>query len=520
MYIKALQILLIASAFVATALTSAAQLTVNYEAELILNTSSGKLAPYYIASNRHGILTQKSDALLRLGAWKPIDTGKRFSYSYGLEFITGYSKPAAYSHYNAETATMGIRRNGPAPIWIQQLYGEVKYRSLYLNAGAKQRESYIVDFNLSSGDVIESGNARPIPQIRAGFIDFQNIPLTNGWLQIQGEIAYGKFVQNQYLRNHFNYYSGQLYLSSGHINLGTLYHYKHCYFRTKPSEPFSAIFGAQFACQFGGETYYFYNGELLQILKNRKNIKAFWQALIPFKNNNEGFYYEGQHLGSWDIALRYRFDNGAKVKAYVMNLWEDGSGMGKLNGFDGLWGLEYKASEKKWIDGVVIEYIDFTNQSGPIHWDEVDIPGTTITGVPATGADNYYNNAFYNAYANFGMSIGTPFNKAPIYNLNGDVDFIDTRVRGFHIGINGSPSNDWNYRILCSYRKSWGTYQSPRLNIAHDTSAMAEVTYRPTRISGLAIKGQIAADRGALYGNNFGGCVTITYSGLFNLIKK
>lgn len=500
------------SALTATAFTSTAQHAVNYEAEMILNTSSGKLAPYYIASNRHGILTQKSDALLRLGAWKPIDIDKRFSYSYGVEFITGYSKPAVYSHYNAEAAVMGTRENGPAPIWIQQLYGEVKYRSLYLNAGMKQRESYIVDFDLSSGDVMESGNARPIPQIRAGFINFQNIPFTNGWMQIQGEIAYGKFVQNQYLRDHFNHYSG-------HINLGTLYHYKHCYFRTKPSQPFSATFGAQFACLFGGDTYYYYNGELSRITKNRKNLKAFWQALIPLDNGVEG-YYEGQHLGSWDIALRYRFDNGAKVKAYMMNLWEDGSGMGKLNGWDGLWGLEYKAAKKGWINGAVIEYIDFTNQGGPMHWDEADIPGTTITGVQATGADNYYNNGFYNAYANYGMAIGTPFNKAPIYNLDGDVEFIDTRVRGFHIGITGSPANEWYYRILGGYRKSWGRYQSPRLNTIRDASVMAEVTYLPNAVDGLAIKGQIAVDRGELYGNNFGGCITITYSGLFNMIKK
>ncbi len=484
-----------------------ADLPVNYRAEAMFNAGNGDLAPYFIASNNNGVLTQSVSGLLRGTAWKPMDTAGRFSYGFGVDFLTGATNKTSYACVDSEGSWLS-HREGPAAIWLQQLYGEVKYRSLYLTAGMKQRHSDIVTFGLSSGDLIESGNARPIPQVRAGFIDFQNIPFTNGWLQLQGEIAYGKFFQNKYLENHYNYNSGQ-------INLNTLYHYKHLYFRTNPDKPFSATFGGRFVCLFGGKTEYYSGGKLKKEMKNRTNLKAFWQAFLPQDNGYEG-YYEGQHLGSWDIALRYRLGNGDQIRAYVENLWEDGSGMGKLNGWDGLWGLEFKSSRKWWITGAVVEYIDFTNQGGPMHWDPADNPGTTLTGVQATGSDTYYNNGFYNAYANFGMSIGTPFSKAPIYNTNGEVMYLDTRVRGFHVGVTGNLGDNVDYRLLGSYRKSWGNYGAPRLYPARDVSVMAEVTWHIPSVKGLDFKAQVAADRGKLYGNKLGGLISVSYSGLLN----
>ena len=80
-----------------------------------------------------------------------------------------------------------------------------------------------------------------------------------------------------------------------------------------------------------------------------------------------------------------------------------------MNGFDGLWGLEYRSDHSnKLITGAVIEYIDFTNQSGPIHWTPNDRPGTPITS-HSSGADDYYNNYIYNGYQSRGLSIGSPF---------------------------------------------------------------------------------------------------------------
>lgn len=488
-----------------------AQETVSYEAEAIVNAGSGSFAPYYIASNRHGILTQSADALLRLSAARELDLSRRFSYAYGAEFLTGYSGKTDYQRYDPATAIFFNHSEGPSAIWLQQLYGEVKYRGVFLTVGLKQHESALLNFGLSSGDIIESGNARPIPEVRIGFVDFQDIPLTNGWVQIQGEISYGKFADNGWMKSHYNYYDW-------HINLSALYHYKRCYFRTNPSQPLSVTVGMQTAGQFGGTTYVYNKGVETKRYSGRTQIKDFLRMFLPTRQDGSR-YYDGNTLGSWDVMARYRFNNGVQLKAYVQKPWEDGSGIGWMNGFDGVWGLEYTAAGSDAIvNGAVVEYIDFTNQSGPIHWSPDDNPGTTIT-TNATGADAYYNNFQYNSYMNYGMSIGTPFLPAPIYNKDGYMAYVDSRVRGFHVGVTGKVGNV-GYRLLGGYRKGWGDGRQPTVTTRHDTSMMLEGAYILPSMPAISLKAQVGFDSGNMFGDNFGGCVTVAYRGSFNFGKQ
>lgn len=488
-----------------------AQETVGYEAEVVLNAGSGDFAPYYIASNRHGLLTQSSDALLRLEAVRSLDLSRRFSYAYGAEVVTGYADKVDYLRYDPASETFRAHGEGPSAISLRQLYGEVKYRGVFLTVGMKQHESALLDFSLSSGDLVESGNARAVPEVRVGFVDFQDIPFTGGWVQIQGEIAYGKFVDNGWLKDHYNYYDW-------HINLGSLYHYKRCYFRTNPDQPVSVTVGMQTAGQFGGITHVYANGVETKQYKGRTSFKDFINMFIPRQQSGSRFY-DGNSLGSWDVMARYRFNSGAQIKAYVQKPWEDGSGIGWMNGFDGLWGLEYTASQTDAvINGAVIEYIDFTNQSGPIHWFPGDSPGTTITS-NATGADAYYNNFQYNSYMNYGMSLGTPFLPAPIYNTDGYMAYVDTRVRGFHVGVSGRIGNV-DYRLLGGYRKGWGDGKAPTATTHHDTSVMVEGAYTVPSLPAMRVKAQVGFDSGNMFGDNFGACVTVAYRGSLNFGKK
>ena len=235
--------------------------------------------------------------------------------------------------------------------------------------------------------------------------------------------------------------------------------------------------------------------------------------LLPTDGGQE--YYSGSSLGSWDIFLRYNLGNGMTLKGYLQKPWEDGSGIGFLNGFDGLWGVELKTNRPGIVTGAVVEYLDFTNQSGAMHWDSDDNPGTGIVN-RAEGADDYYNNHEYNPYANYGMSIGTPFLKSPLYNLDGCMTYLYNRVRGFHVGIEGEAGNV-SYRVLGGYRKSWGSGYVPVVDPAADTSVMVEASYRMPRVAGLSIKAQVACDKGKLYGDNFGASLTVAYRGVLNL---
>lgn len=487
-----------------------AQPSLEWDAGMTVNAGDSELAPYYIASNRGGTVTQQYSTLLHAGAWHATDTTQRLSWGAGVELWGGWTSSTTYglTRYKDERAAM--HRAHPARLWLQQAWAQGKYRGVVVTVGAKHTGSPLLNDTLSSGDLIHSANARPMPGVSAGFINFQSIPFTRQWLQIKGELGYFKPGDTKWLENHYNYYNH-------FINTGWWLHYKNIYLRSNPSKPLVATVGMQAACQFGGTAVTYRGGNEVSRVKQDLNAKAFFKALIPHSGGSqEGdkAFYEGNHLGSWDVMLEYKLHSGSKLKAYYQSPWEDGSGIGKRNGFDGLWGLEYAATGHHLLNGAVIEYIDMTNQSGPVHWAPADHEGTTLT-TQATGMDDYYNNYTFNGYQNRGMSIGTPMLRSPLYNLDGHLRFDHNVMRGVHIALTGYIAAQWQYRLMGSYRKSWGSMVQPVTPAVAATSLMAEATYTPRSIDGLQCKAQIALDRGDLYGNNVGALLTITYHGIF-----
>lgn len=472
-------------------------------AEMTIVAGSKQFAPYYVASNRHGQITQSKDAFIRLDAISPMSDSCRWDYGFGASVIGGYASAVDYSQYDFSTNSVQQFSRHPSWMMLQQLYGEIRYRRVFLEVGLREHNSALLSHILSSGDLVESGNARPIPQVRVGFDRFVDIPFTNGWLQLQGIVSYGKFMDNGWMKDHYNY-------TNWHINLGGLYTYKRCYFRTNPSQPLSVTFGMQTAGMFGGTTSYYQNGNLVMSHKWSRSLKTFFKMFFPTRGVGSD-YYEGNSLGSWDIMARWRLSNGDELHAYLQKPFEDGSGIGWQNGFDGLWGLEYKsANPLKLVNGAVVEYLDFTNQSGPIHWAPGDFPGTDLTS-EATGGDMYYNNFMSNAYMNYGMSIGTPFLPSPIYNTDGYMAFVHNRIRGFHSGISGCFTPQFGYRLLGSYRKGWGDGRIPVVNAAHDTSVMLEGHYHPKWMNSIDFKLQLAWDNGNMYKSGLATALTIVY---------
>ena len=493
---------------------------VDYEVQFTGNAGSGDLAPYYITANRGGTLTQRYSALASAHLWHAIDTTDRFSWGYGVEIWGGYTSSANYDRYDATTGTFTAIGRHPARGWIQQLYAKVKYRGVFLTAGQQEHSSPLLNSRLSSGDLTMSGNARPGMGVTAGFINFQDIPFTKGWVQICGEIGYYRLGDTKWINDHYNYYNSK-------VTTGYWFNYKNAYFRTKPTERLVFTIGMQAACQFGGDYKLYQAGQCTRTMKMSSSLKSFFHALIPGSggsgNKGDADYMEGNHVGTWDVMLEYKLPRGHRLRGYYQSPWEDGSGIGKLNGFDGLWGLEWRnGNAKAPVTGVVIEYLDLTNQSGPIHYRPSDYAedgyesGSPTKG-QATGSDDYYNNYAYCGYHSRGLAIGSPMVKSPIYNQDGYLGFTDNLLRGFHLAVSGCAGNDVDYRAMVSYRRSWGTPFRLRTEAVDVTSAMVEAIYRVKRVQGLSMTAQLAIDRGKLYGNNFGGLITVSYRGNFTL---
>ena len=495
-------VLLALSAFAADA-----QFKLDYSVSLTGNAgSNGDFAPFYISSNTHGFPTQSKSGYLRAAAKHDMTTDTRFSYGFGVDLVGGAASGTDYQFYSKPDEKLMMHSVKPGSFWIQQLYAEIKYRGIFLTVGQKERGSALLNQKLSSGDLTWSGNARPMPEVRGGFIDFQDIPFTNGWVQIQGEYSMAKCMDEDWVKDHYNY-------NSSRINTGGWYNYKRMYFRTKPTQPFVVTVGMQAVAQIGGRYQVYSKGVLQKDEKFDITFKTMLNTLVPCGDSNHSFVI-GNHLGSWDLLAEYKLKNGSKIKAYFEFPWEDGSGLGKMNGFDGLYGIEYQSGRKSWINGAVIEYFNYNNQAGPLNWDERDhanngghFPSQT------SGGDNYYNNGKYPGNHYYGMSMGTPFIKSPIYNENGAMYFYHNLVEGFHVGVTGNILPELQYRILASYRTSQGTMSQRFYKRIGCTSAMLEAVYDIKWVKGLQAKCQFAFDSGKLYNDNFGALLSISYNG-------
>lgn len=230
-------------------------------------------------------------------------------------------------------------------------------------------------------------------------------------------------------------------------------------------------------------------------------------------------YVYGNHVGSIDMALQYNFHDHSRLKLYTQWLYEDGSGMGKLNGSDGLWGLSYHKGGKHIITDAVIEYLDLMNQSGAIPWEPNDRPGTPVTS-RVSGGDDYYNNFFFNGWQHYGFGLGTPMSPSIMYNTNGYLRFLYTRVRGLHLAIGGFFDDEWQYRLMASYRTSLGTPFIPARSTYHQGAMLIECSYTPKKLKNWSFCGAIAVDAGNMTGDNVGVSISIVKSGSLFRFKK
>ena len=490
-----------------------ADYTFDIGASLDLGAGSNDFSPFYLHSNNFGKITQSKNAQLGIWAADSLDLDKKFDFSWGIEALGGYANKVDYPQWDPEAGEWKKNMQGPAPVWIQQLYGEVKWRSLFLSVGLKDRGSSFVDQDLSSGDLLWSGNSRGIPEARIGFVDFQDIPFTKGTVQIDACISYGKFIDSKWINNHFDYYTGKR-------NPGSFWTYKRLSLRSKPSNPFMFQFGFQMTGIFGGWTYRYYGGKLEEQFNNYGGFKDFFLMLLPIQSNTHEGYRTGDHKGTWDIAARYRFKGGETLRAYTQWFWEDGSSLLRQNGWDGLWGMEFKLNRRWWITSAVIEYLDLTNMCGPLSY----APGFNNTGganlpYESLGRDGYYTNFYYRDYVNYGLTMGTPMVQGILFNHDpnsltpndGKIPYF--RVRGIHLAIRGALGPHFDYIVKYNHRKAWGDTNSYALiNPVEADSFMAGASYACPRVPGLTLGAAIGIDHGTMPSNAVGGMLNVSYT--------
>ncbi|MDE6335677.1 MAG: capsule assembly Wzi family protein [Muribaculaceae bacterium] len=460
--------------------------SLRYETEIYATSSSGKNTPFWLLSNRQGLGSPKRNfGYARAALFKDIDKSKRFSWGAGVDLVAAWR----YS----------------APFHIHQLYGEIKYRAFEVMAGSKEMWCTHNDPKLSSGSLLFSGNALPIPQVRVGIFDYAPFWGTKGRLGVKGYIAYGMFSDSKWQESWAA--TGSKYTQN------VLFHSKGLWLRfaNPATSPVTGDVGIEMATQFGGVAYK--DGKVVRM---KHGFKEWWRAFFPsYRTHNSlngvATSIEGNMVGQYTIGLQVHPKNADwNIRGYFEHFFEDQSMMTFEYGWkDGLWGIEGILPKNRFVSKIVYEFLYSKDQAGAVNHDK-----TPEVPEQVSGRDDYYNHSFYPGWQHWGLGIGNPLMISPIYNADNTIRFSSTRIIGHHFGVAGQPSNEIDYRILFSHTKNWGTYDHPLPKVMTNINGLFELNWHLKKLKGWYWGIGFAFDGGNLLGNNFGFGITIGKTGL------
>jgi hypothetical protein len=378
------------------------------------------------------------------------------------------------------------RYNGKYDLRLQQYYADVSWWYFKLHAGAR-RETFGNQYDpLSSGSLLYSGNARPIPKVAVSS-DYIPVPFSKGYLEFKGYLSHGWFEQDRH--------TASPYL-----------HHKNVYVRVGGDLPVHAHYGFHHYAMWGGTSPEY--GDLPDSWDTYKKIflaRKGDTANAPIK---EVINSLGNHLGSRNFGLDYQ-GKDFSLNLYWQTIFEDNSGKVWRNIEDGLWGLVYKnhTKQKPLIESAVYEFLHTTDQSGRHHRIDGEIVG---------GNDNYFNHYIYSSgWATHGYIIGTPLITSPVIDRKSSGQImINNKVVAHHLGIKGWLFDNLHYRALVNYSMNYGTNAKPFEPHKKEYSVLTEFNYQLPDQPAWQFKMKVAADFGDMYGKNFGMFLGIVNRGM------
>lgn len=456
-------------------------------------TSSGKYAPLWLTANKHGLVSPYgSSAYERAGinGTVDIDSAHQLKLDYCLD--------------------LQLQQNGQADFMVHQAFAELQWMKAHLIIGQKHHELDYRNERLTSGGLGNGINALPIP-VALVKIDYFSTPFTNHWWKMRFRFGYGKTTDGGWQKRWIA--EDEKYTSN------TLYHEKVITWKFGREEIFPlALEGSlQMMTQFGGTSYNTggRNYHDKKPIVHPENLKAFWQALWPIGSsdvtdgNNPNS--AGNTFGSYVFALGWYanttepIDKQWYMRAYFERMFEDQSMLTVQYGiYDHLLGFEVALPKNRYVSHFLVEHISSKDQAGPVYHDSSqNIPESYC------GIDNYYNHGLYTGWQHWGIGMGNPLFRSPIYNKRHAIIFENNRLQAWHIGVDGNPSDEWSWRLLASFTRNWGTYTYPYPDIKSQIHYLAEATFSPKRLSGWQGTIAIGYDRGKEFGNSTGIQMTI-----------
>ncbi len=445
-----------------------AQQKINIKVESQFLTSSNKnLPPHYQYSNKWGIIdpNEQSQGLV-LGSFKyDIFTNKRIELSFGVS---------------------GVFKNKSEASFLHESYLNAKFFDLIDLSIGKQAWSPISKYeDLMVGTFMRNANARPVPRAQIGIFDYKIVPFFNQMFAIKGGLSHGLLNDNR--------------LDEGRSNAAknVQIHEKWVYLKLNKNK-YQPYIGLFHAALLGGERA---NGERIPV--------DYWATFLGQPSEKVGggdaTNVAGGHDGFWDLGFTYQNKIG-KFQFYLQKPFADRTGL-KLYRFrnhDYKIGVFAELFNSPFVKNVSLELFKTNYQAGSGLPDPIDPDGNIIFiksikdydafmmdtyGIETHGwtdeefedylmdnwnsgnrygeRDDYNNNGmYYNGWTYFGQPMGIPLYHtyyrakayAPNWEPNNHVIFVNNRVKGFHVGIEGELADGFNYLFKSTYSKNYGSY--------------------------------------------------------------
>ncbi len=324
--------------------------------------------PLWLVSNRWGSITdQQYDASTYAGFSNTHFFGKKYI---SKSNPTGTEQPMFYLKYGGTL----INNNHFKDVTIQEGYVKAGYKHLEIRTGRFKNIPGEVDQDLSSGSLGVSGNALPIPQISIALTDYVNVPFTNGWLQIKGQLSHGWLGNDRFLSSY--YHEKNLYLRAG-------------------KKRFKFFVGLQHYVEWGGKR------DSIQL---DRSFKGFLNVFFSTVNADDGsgidptqLQYASYHAGDQRGVFEVGFD--LETNNHLLHFYHQ-------TPFDGTWGVDIRnidnlsgisivpKNERAVVKKVLVEFI-YTKQAENY--------------APAMNRQAYYNNGYYKTGWEYDNRIvGTP----------------------------------------------------------------------------------------------------------------
>ncbi|MCY1719100.1 hypothetical protein OU798_02015 [Prolixibacteraceae bacterium Z1-6] len=514
------------------------KLTINLETVGSV-ASEDKLMPHYQYANNWGIMSfDQASHFLLIG-----------ELSYRL---------AAHKNFSLKAGVSGVVKDRTDESFLHQAYLRGKaFQVIDFSIGKEAFTPVSYNDRLTMGGFLINSNARPIPKVTLGIYDYLPLPFLNNKVEIRGGITHGWLNDNRTV-------GGQ-----GNSADNTLLHEKWAYARLGKAkiQPYAGLVHSSI---YGGTRP---DGTKIPI--------DFWPTFFAKGSEKigggEANNAAGAHEGFWDFGV-YAKTNWGNLQLYWQKPFNDGSGMclNKMNNRDFKIGGILQIKESKLVKNISLEVLRTDYQSGsgipdPLFpaghpkegqmlnlrevkdYDAFMLENFNLTtsgwsrddvvhyfqqefnnGQKYGGRDDYNNNGtYYNGWAYHGQSFGLPLyhsqaqleRYAPEWQSNTKVFFKNTRIRAFHIGIDGDLGKGFSYLLKSTYSKNYGSYSEQYTRryssvekddylfkgAKNQVYSNLELNYQCKKLQNLNLKSSFSFDRGELY-NSCGITLGVRYN--------